>query len=142
MKKKIIDLYEDIMVNYFQKKYNKLYYKLYRYSKISYRLEIKYRNKINKCKITKQEKRNIKKYWKKYTKDFKLYAHKFYVDSNGKKDPKFIPDDLYAEYIEQHFNNGKLAPAFSDKNFFDLLLKGFLMPKTYVHYINNTFLDN
>ena len=142
MMKKIIDIYENVMVNYFQKKYNKLYHKLYKYSKISYRLEIKRRSKINKCKISKDEKNAIKKYWKKYTNDYRIYAHMFYQNEDGKKDARFIPDDIYAEYIEQHFNNAKLAPAFSDKNYFDLYLNGFNMPKTYVHYIDRSFLDS
>ena len=60
--KKIIDFYENVMVNYFQKKYNKMYHKLYKYSKISYRLEKKRKSKINKCKISKDEKKAIKKY--------------------------------------------------------------------------------
>ena len=66
----------------------------------------------------------------------------FYQNEDGKKDARFIPDDIYAEYIEQHFNNAKLAPAFSDKNYFDLYLNGFNMPKTYVHYIDRSFLDS
>lgn len=138
----LIEKYEDLIGLYYQRKYENYYKKLYKLSKISYRLEIKQRNKLNKCKITKKEKKEIKKYWKKYTKDFKIYAHKFYVDKNGKKDKKFIPDDIYAEYIEQYFNNAKLAPAFADKNYFDLYLNGYLMPKTYLHYIDNIFLNN
>lgn len=138
----LIKKYEDIVGIYYQKKYDNYYKKLYKLSKISYRLEIKQRNKLNKCKITKDEKKSIKKYWKNYTKDFKIYAHKYYVDKNGKKDKRFIPDDIYAEYIEQYYNNAKLAPAFADKNYFDLYLNGYPMPKTYLHYINNCFLDD
>lgn len=138
----IIKKYEDLIGLYYQRKYENYYKKLYKLSKISYRLEIRQRNKLNKCKITKNEKKDIKKYWKNYTKDFKLYAHKYYVDKNGNKDKRFIPDDIYAEYIEQYYNNAKLAPAFSDKNYFDLYLNGYSMPKTYIHYINNCFLND
>ncbi len=137
----IINKYEDIVGLYYQRKYDNYYRKLYRLSKISYRLENKLRNKSNKCSITKEEKKEIKKYWNKYTKDFKIYSHMYYHDKNNKKDKRFIPDDLYAEYVEQYFNNAKLAPAFSDKNYFDLFLRDFSIPKTYIHYINDSFLD-
>ena len=86
----IIKKYEDLIGLYYQRKYENYYKKLYKLSKISYRLEIRQRNKLNKCKITKNEKKDIKKYWKNYTKDFKLYAHKYYVDKNGHKDKKII----------------------------------------------------
>jgi len=138
---KLINFYEDIMCKIYQRKYEKFYKNIYKLSKISYRLEIKERNRLNKCKISKSDKKRITNYWKKYTKDYKIYAHKFYKDKNGKKNPRFIPDDIFAEYIEQYFNNVKLAPAFADKNYFDLILNGFSMPKTYVHYIDNSFLD-
>ena len=138
---KIINIYENIVGKFYQQKYDAFYRKLYKLSKISYRYEIKYRNKINKCKISSKEKKDIRAYWKKYTKDYKIDAHKFYIDENGCRNPRFIPDDIFAQYIEQYFNNAKLATAFADKNYFDLLLKGYKMPKTLVHYINGTFLD-
>lgn len=141
LQNKIINIYENIVGKIYQKKYDAFYKKLYKLSKISYRYEIKYRNKINKCKISSKEKKDIMSYWKKYTKDYKVDAHKFYIDENGNRNQRFIPDDIFAKYIEQYFNNAKLAPAFADKNYFDLLLKGYRMPKTLVHYINGTFLD-
>ena len=49
---------------------------------------------------------------------------------------------IYMQKIEQYYNNAKLAPAFADKNYFDLYLNGYSMPKTYLHYINNCFLDD
>ena len=79
----IINKYEDIVGLYYQRKYDNYYRKLYRLSKISYRLENKQRNKLNKCSITKEEKEEIKKYWNKYTKDYKIYAHMYYYDKNN-----------------------------------------------------------
>ena len=52
---------------------------LYKLSKISYNLEIRQRNKLNKYKIIKRRKIRYKKYWEKHTKDFKIYAYKFYA---------------------------------------------------------------
>ena len=62
--KELIDFCEDIMVKTFQKKYEKLCHKLYRYSKISYQLEIKLINaELIKLKEKKSKSigRNIQK---------------------------------------------------------------------------------
>ena len=141
LSKRFIEFYEDFAANYFQKKYEKIFRKIYKFSKYSYRIENTYRNQLHKCHVSNKEAKQIKHYWKNYTKDFKLISHKFYRTSNGTPDCRFIPDDIYAEYIEQHFNNIKLANAFCDKNYFDLYLKGFSLPTTYIHLINNVFLN-
>lgn len=43
--------------------------------------------------------------------------------------PRYISNELFAGYIEDYFNNLKLAPAFEDKNYFELYLNGFKIPK-------------
>ena len=87
-----------------------------------------------------QEKR-IKRYWEKYTKDFDIAYHKYYIDRTGNFDERFIPDDLFVGYIDGYLNNRAIEPGVADKNYFDLYLKGFPLPKTYVHLINGVFED-
>lgn len=139
---KLVDIYEDIVAYLFQRKYNKLFEKIHKLSKRSYKFEAKCRNKILTTKLTKEQKKEIKKFWNKYTKDFNLDNHEFYINISKNFDVRYIPDDIYAGYIEKYFNNSKLESGFSDKNYFDLFLKGFSKPKTYVHYIDDVFLDS
>lgn len=56
--------------------------------------------------------------------------------------PRYISNELFAGYIEDYFNNLKLAPAFGDKNYFELYLNGFKIPKTYIHCVDGTFLND
>lgn len=56
-------------------------------------------------------------------------------------DEKFIPDDLFVGYIDGYLNNRAIEPGIADKNYFDLYLKGFNLPKTYIHLINGIFED-
>ena len=110
-------------------------------SKKSYRFEVK-NNLLKKTDIlTKEQQKEIKKYWKKYTKDFDMSFHKYYISRTGQFDVRYIPDDLYAGYIDRYLNNREIESGIADKNYFDMYLKGFKMPKTYLHLINGCFLD-
>lgn len=139
---KFVDIYENIVAYLFQKKYDKLFNEIHKLSKRSYKLEAKCRNKILTTKLTKKQKQEIKSFWNKYTKDFNFDNHEFYINISQKFDVRYIPDYIYAGYIEKYFNNSKLESGFSDKNYFDLLLDGFPKPKTFLHYIDGVFLDN
>ena len=91
--------------------------------------------------LSKDEEEKIYNFWKKYTNDFDIDYHKYYIDRTGKFDERFIPDDLFVGYIDGYLNNRAIEPGVSDKNYFDLSLKGFKMPKTYIHLINGIFED-
>ena len=95
----------------------------------------------NVKELTKEQEQQIKNYWEKYTNDFDIAYHKYYIDRTGKFDEKFIPDDLFVGYIDGYLNNRAIEPGVADKNYFDLYLKGFNLPKTYVHLINGIFED-
>lgn len=91
--------------------------------------------------LTEEQKNKIENYWKKYTNDFDIAYHRYYIDKTGKFDERFIPDDLFVGYIDGYLNNRAIEPGVSDKNYSDLYLKGFKLPKTYVHLINGIFED-
>ena len=95
----------------------------------------------NVKELSEDEKNKIYNFWKKYTDDFDIAYHKYYIDRTGTFDERFIPDDLFVGYIDGYLNNRAIEPGVSDKNYFDLYLKGFKMPKTYIHLINGIFED-
>lgn len=137
-----MDLYEKIITPIINKKYISFYNSLANFSKESYRYEVK-KHLLNKGDIlTKEQKKQIKKYWTRFTKDFDIGFHKYYINRTGNFDVRFIPDDLFAGYIDRYLNNREIECGIADKNYFDMYLKGFKLPRTYVHYINGQFLDD
>lgn len=89
--------------------------------------------------LSKQEENKIHKYWRKYISDIDTSYHRFYSHYTGNLDERFIPDDIFAGYIDRYLNNREIEPGLSDKNYLDLYLKGIATPKTYVHFINGIF---
>lgn len=92
-------------------------------------------------KLTKEEKQKIRKYWNKYLPKIDLSYHRYYIDKTGKFDIRFIPDDIFAGYIDPYLNNRQIEPGIADKNYFDIYFKGLNMPKTYLRKINGIYLD-
>lgn len=137
-----IDLYETIMCKLYQRKYDKLFERLSKISERSYKVENIVRNNKHSNQLTKEQRKIIKDYWKKYTSDFNFKNFNFYMSHSKEFDPRYISNELFAGYIEDYFNNLKLASAFGDKNYFELYLNGFKIPKTYIHCVDGTFLND
>ncbi len=93
----------------------------------------------NVKQLSEDQKQAIINYWKKYIDDLDLNYHQYYIDRTGKFDVRFIPDDIFAGYIDGYLNNRSIEAGISDKNYFDLYLAGFNMPKTIVHLINGYY---
>lgn len=136
-----MDLFQRMATPIVARKYKSFYNSLAYLSKKSYRYEVK-RNllKEDDILIDKQQKEIID-YWKRYTKDFDISFHRYYINRTKNFDVRYIPDDLYAGYIDKYLNNREIESGIADKNYFDMYLKGFKMPKTYLHIINGQFLD-
>ena len=96
----------------------------------------------NVKELTKDQEKEIYNYWEQFTSDFDIAYHKYYIDRTGKFDVRFIPDDIFVGYIDGYLNNRAIEPGVADKNYFDLYLKGFKLPKTYVHLINGVYEDS
>ena len=137
-----IDLYETIMCKLYQRKYNKLFERLSKLSERSYKVENIVRNNKHSNQLTKEQRKIIKDYWKKYTSDINFKNFNFYMSHSKEFNPRYISNELFSGYIEDCFNNLKLAPAFGDKNYFELYLNGFKIPKTYIHCVDGTFLND
>ncbi len=133
--------YEEQSYNKILKKYNDLFKTIaiegkHCFNKDSHTIF----NKDTK-KLTKIEKYEIKKYWANYFPKIDLNYHRYYIDKTGKFDVKFIPDDIFAGYIDPYLNNRQIEPGIADKNYFDMYFKGLKMPETYLRIINGTYLD-
>ena len=97
-----MDLFEKIVTPIISKKYSSFYNVLANLSKSSYRYEAK-NNLLKKTDtLTKEQRSELKKYWNKYTKDFDLSFHQYYINRTGNFDVRYIPDDLYAGYIDRY----------------------------------------
>lgn len=133
--------WEQEAFDYLTNLYNTFFEELSLKSKECFRIDSKELFSENVKDLTKEEEDKIYKYWKKYTDDFEIDYHKYYIDRTGKFDERFIPDDLFVGYIDGYLNNRAIEPGVADKNYFDMYLKGFKLPKTYVHLINGIFED-
>lgn len=123
------------------KKYIDFYGTISKESKKCFRIDSHTIFNSDTKELTKEQKNKIFDYWHKYVKDFDINYHKYYIDKTGIFDVRFIPDDIFAGYIDPYLNNREIEPGIADKNYFDMFLQGFKMPKTYVRLINGIFED-
>lgn len=123
------------------KKYNKFYDTLSKESKKCFRIDSHTIFNSDTKELTEEQKKLIYRFWHKYTKDFDINYHRYYIDRTNRFDVRFIPDDIFAGYIDPYLNNREIEPGIADKNYFDMYLNGFKMPKTYVRLINGIFED-
>lgn len=123
------------------KLYKEFFEKLSSISKKCFRIDSHELFSKDVKELAKDEEEKIYAYWRRYTEDFDIAYHKYYIDRTGKFDVRFIPDDIFAGYIDGYLNNRAIEPGIADKNYFDMYLRGFKMPKTYVHFINGIYED-
>lgn len=96
----------------------------------------------NVKELSNSQKEEIQNFWNKYIDDLDLNYHAYYIDRFGQFDVRFIPDDIFAGYIDGYLNNRTIEAGVADKNYLDLYLAGFKMPRTILHYINGYFEDS
>lgn len=133
--------WEEEAFNYLTKLYDNFFEELSSKCMECFRIDSKELFSENVKELTAEQEKKIYDFWKKYTSDFDITYHKYYIDRSGIFDEKFIPDDLFVGYIDGYLNNRAIEPGIADKNYFDLYLKGFNLPKTYIHLINGIFED-
>ena len=91
-------------------------------------------------KLIKDQKRQIKEYWKPYCHVSTKWAQ-YYTAKNGQFDPRYIPNDLYYTKIDQHFNSRKLGYGFNDKNYYSKIFAGIKQPEIVIRKINSLIFD-
>ena len=135
------ETWEEEAFNYLSTLYDNFFEELSKRCMECFRIDSKELFSDNVKELTKEQEQQIYDYWKKYTDEFDIAYHKYYIDRTGQFDERFIPDDLFVGYIDGYLNNRAIEPGVADKNYFDLYLKGFKLPKTYIHLINGIFED-
>lgn len=91
--------------------------------------------------LSRQEKLEIKKYWKKYRRiGLNINEYKWFRSKN-KFDKRIIPESIWHSDIEPHFNNVFLEKAFQDKNYYEFLIGKKNSPSTIIHCINGQLLN-
>lgn len=91
---------------------------------------IKYRSKIYKkiwkpVKLTKEQKRSIDKFYKKYYgKKIPYTYHRLFTGFTGDFDEKYIPEMLYAPYLERFLTDSSYGNVFTNKNTLSIFAKG------------------
>lgn len=99
------------------------------------------RKNIDKtCKLSAEQKKQIKDFWKPYCRVSTKWA-RYYYAKNGIFDPRYIPHTLYYTKIDQHFNSRKLGYGFNDKNYYSKIFAGIKQPEIVVRKINSLIFD-
>ena len=106
--------------DYLTKLYENFFDELSKKSMECFRIDAKELFSENVKELTLEQQEKIYEYWKKYTKDFDISYHKYYIDRTGLFDERFIPDDLFVGFIDGYLNNRAIEPGVADKNYFDL----------------------
>lgn len=60
----------------------------------------------------------------------------YYSDKSGICSVNYMPDDIYYTHIDEHYNDWGAVSVFDDKNYYDLLFRGFPRPKTILRKVN------
>lgn len=98
------------------------------------------KNMDRKYRLSKEQKRQIREFWKPYKNISPKWAQ-YYSASNGRFDPRYIPNDLYYTKIDQYFNSRKLGYGFNDKNYYSKIFAGIKQPEVIVRKINGLVFD-
>ncbi len=93
-----------------------------------------------KIKLTREQKKEIRDFWKPYARISTDWAL-FHYAQNGKFDPKYFPATIYFTKVDQHFNSRKLGSGFNDKNYYSRIFPDIAQPKTIVRKIGGLLYD-
>jgi hypothetical protein len=86
--------------------------------------------------------KEAKKYWRKYNIKLNPKWHTFYALLNNTYSSKYIPEDIFFNYIIPSLNNNDLYKAYTDKNSYDVFMKGIRMPKTVLRCIHGNLYND
>ena len=89
----------------------------------------------DKYVLTKEMEKEAKAFWDKY-KSVPMIYHNFYTVKNGEFHKEYIPDEIYYNYIQPHFNNYRLAKALDNKCYYNKMFSGIAQPKLVAYRLN------
>ena len=82
-----------------------------------------------------------KKYWRKYNIRLNPKWNAFCASLNNIHSSKYIPENIFFNYIMPLLNNNDLAQAYNDKNMYDVFMQDITMPKTMLRCMHGNFYD-
>ncbi|MBQ2890171.1 MAG: hypothetical protein IJE44_00825 [Clostridia bacterium] len=85
--------------------------------------------------LTEEMEKEAKSFWDKY-KSVPMIYHNFYTEKNGEFHKEYIPDEIYYNYIQPHFNNYRLAKALDNKCYYHKMFPGIAQPKLVAYRMN------
>lgn len=104
------------------------------------RLKNKRMKKGNFRKLSNDDKRSIKDYWKRYGKNISTDWCAYLSYGNGIVDKRYVPESLYYGEILKKINNQEMGNGLSDKNMYDSLFDT-KQPNTIARKANGILLD-
>ncbi len=87
-------------------------------------------------------KKEVVKYWSRYGIKPKKMWFDLYCFSEGKYDPRYIPEELYWTKIYPALNHVSFRNAYTDKCFYRQLFPYLKHPRTFIKNVNNCFYDS
>ena len=91
-------------------------------------------------KLSSNQKKSIKEIYHN-TPKFSLIFHSFYTMATGKFSEKYIPDSLYYQYIDPHFNNWNMAKYIDHKGMYRTMFPGAKQPRLLAYRMNGFWYD-
>jgi hypothetical protein len=82
-----------------------------------------------------------RKYWRKYNIRLNPKWNAFCASLNDIHSSKYIPEDIFYNYIMPSLNNFNLAKAYGDKNMNDVFMQGIKMPETLLRCMHGNLRD-
>lgn len=108
-----------------------------------FRLRKSVKNFLTKpYKLSKEQKKQTKLYWKPYTKHFVTYWHELYYQKTGVFDARFVPDDIMFTEIEPYYNDYASSRGIDNKCNYDIIFPDVLKPKTVFRRMKGIFHDD
>ena len=80
-------------------------------------------------------------YWKKFGVNPKKYWYDIYCESDGKYDPRYIPDSIWSRKILPYYNDLIFRKAYTDKGALERMLPGVAHPETVVKNSGGYYMD-
>lgn len=139
-----------IIYHLYSKIYRKIFYKIQQVAEKFFSYEYSYNHLIKKTNkknvLTKEQKKEIDRFYKKYYgKKISYIWHNCFTKYSGKFDVKYIPTDLFKNYLYSLKTKDKnYYKILQDKNFLYNIAKSadIKIPKRYFYSINNLFFDS
>lgn len=85
--------------------------------------------------LTKGQKKEVKAFWSGY-KTLPFLYHNYYTEKYGEFHKEYIPDEVYYNFVQPHFNAYRLAKALDNKCYYPKMFSGIEQPKLVVYRLN------